>query len=173
MPIPGADFGDIRELRGFARAMIVAGRPQFTDPMARRLAEHLTRQATIGVVNGSATTDLVGFFSRFLNLHRRHVWKTGVDESEYEWPETGKNPVDHKFIRAVQALPLELREALLLATLTNLTHQQAAAAAGLSFGQFVELLDRARKRLSSLLGESEAGRPTVSWERAPHLRVVK
>lgn len=173
MALTWADFGAIRELRGFARAMVVAGRRQLTDPMARRLAEQLARQAAIGIVKDSAEGDRTAIFSRFLHLHRRHVWQNCADDSEYEWPEPGKSAVDHKFIRAVQRLPLELREVLLLATLTELTHRQAATAAGLPVEQFVELLDRARKRLSALLGETEGARAPATWERAAHLRVVK
>jgi hypothetical protein len=173
MALSGVDFGNMRELHGFARAMIVAGRRQLAEPIASRLAEHLVRQASIVTVHCDAASDRVAIFSRFLQLHRRHVWKTAADECDYEWPEHSKGGVDQSLIHAVQALPLELREVLLLATLTDFTHQQAAAAAGLSFAQFVEQLDRARKRLASLVGGIDGSRPPVAWERAPHLRVVK
>jgi RNA polymerase sigma-70 factor (ECF subfamily) len=74
----------------------------------------------------------------------------------------------------VRRLPLDLREALLIVVMANLTHREAAAALDISLATLVARLTKARERISALT-QTPAMAETA---RAPaqsiaHLRVVK
>ena len=112
-------------------------------------------------------------FARFITLHRRFVWKSWTEENDYGWPDPSLGRGDKKVKTAVQALPLEQREALLLATLARFTHKEAAEALGISLSQFIQRLDKARVNVAASLAEAEGGPRPDSWDRAPHLRIVK
>ena len=70
----------------------------------------------------------------------------------------------------MRALPLELRETLLLVGLARFTHAEAAQALDVPLPRLVERLERARGRLAQHMGV-ELGAP--GWGGAPHLRVIK
>jgi RNA polymerase sigma-70 factor (ECF subfamily) len=72
---------------------------------------------------------------------------------------------------AVRALPLELREVLLIVVLARFTHQEAASALDISLATLIARLTKARERVAALTRAplaAEAGLRAV-----PHLRVVK
>ncbi len=70
---------------------------------------------------------------------------------------------------AVRALPLELREALLIVVLAGFTHKEAASALDISLATLIVRLTKARERIAALIRPLAAAAPRT----APHLRVVK
>ena len=71
---------------------------------------------------------------------------------------------------AVRALPLELREPLLIVVLAGFTHREAASALDISLATLITRLTKARERVAALIRPHAAAAPRVA---APHLRVVK
>src|SRR4029077_11135154 len=71
---------------------------------------------------------------------------------------------------AVRALPLELREPLLIVVLAGFTHQEAASALDISLATLITRLTKARERVAALTRPHAAAAPRAA---APHLRVVK
>ncbi|HEX9169722.1 MAG TPA: sigma factor-like helix-turn-helix DNA-binding protein [Roseiarcus sp.] len=75
---------------------------------------------------------------------------------------------------AVRALPLELREALLIVVLASLTHREAASALDISLVTLVARLTKARERISALTRAANAAETVgAAAASAPHLRIVK
>ncbi len=75
-------------------------------------------------------------------------------------------------VSGVRALPLELREALLLVGLARFTHAEAAQALDIPLSRLIERLERARCRLAAHMGvDIESG--VAGWSGAAHLRVIK
>ena len=74
---------------------------------------------------------------------------------------------------AVRALPLDLREALLIVVLANLTHREAASALDISLATLVARLTKARERISALTRAQTAVETAGVAPSVPHLRVVK
>jgi RNA polymerase sigma-70 factor (ECF subfamily) len=70
---------------------------------------------------------------------------------------------------AVRALPLELREALLIVVLAGFTHREAASALDVSLATLIARLTKARERVTALTRPL----PAVAPRAAPYLRVVK
>jgi len=70
---------------------------------------------------------------------------------------------------AVTALPLELREPLLIVVLAGFTHHEAASALDISLSALITRLTKARERVVVLSRPLPAAAPRT----APHLRVVK
>ena len=70
---------------------------------------------------------------------------------------------------AVRALPLELREALLIVVLAGFTHREAASVLDVSLATLIARLTKARERVAALTRPLPAVAPRV----APYLRVVK
>jgi DNA-directed RNA polymerase specialized sigma24 family protein len=70
---------------------------------------------------------------------------------------------------AVRALPLELREPLLIVVLAGFTHQEAASALDISLATLIVRLTKARERVAALTHPL----PAAASRAAPHLRVVK
>ena len=70
---------------------------------------------------------------------------------------------------AVRALPLELREPLLIVVLAGFTHREAASALDISLATLIARLTKARERVATLT------RPhaPAATRAAAHLRVVK
>jgi RNA polymerase sigma-70 factor (ECF subfamily) len=99
-----------------------------------------------------------------------------VDDGESAWDENPDGA--HRDARrgeagmaaAVRALPLELREPLLIIVLAGLTHQEAAAALDISLGTLITRLTKARERVATLTRPPLQAQPVRA---APHLRVVK
>jgi DNA-directed RNA polymerase specialized sigma24 family protein len=73
---------------------------------------------------------------------------------------------------AVRALPLELREALLIVVLAGFTHQEAASALDISLATLIARLTKARERVAALT-RSALTAEAAPRRAAPHLRVVK
>ena len=71
---------------------------------------------------------------------------------------------------AVRALPLELREPLLIVILAGFTHREAASALDISLATLIARLTKARERVAVLTRPHAAAAPRAA---APHLRVVK
>jgi RNA polymerase sigma-70 factor (ECF subfamily) len=61
--------------------------------------------------------------------------------------------------RAVQALPVELREVVVLRELEGLSYKEIAAIAGIPLGTVMSRLARGRERLQQLLGEGQGEGP--------------
>jgi DNA-directed RNA polymerase specialized sigma24 family protein len=72
----------------------------------------------------------------------------------------------------MRALPLELREALLLVSLARFTHQDAAVALDIPLSRLIERLERARCRLACHMGV-DVDASAAGWAGATHLRVIK
>jgi RNA polymerase sigma-70 factor (ECF subfamily) len=70
---------------------------------------------------------------------------------------------------AVRALPLELREPLLIVVLAGFTHREAASALDISLATLITRLTKARERVAALTRPLPAAAPRAT----PHLRVVK
>ena len=123
-----------------------SGKPR-SKQLARALSTALTRRL------GDNTR--VRAFGQFVRLHRRHVRRQTHDDGELAWDEN----VDgvHRKTRAsevgvaaaVRALPLELREALLIVVLAGFTHQEAAIALDLSLATLIARLTKARERVAA------------------------
>jgi predicted DNA-binding protein (UPF0251 family) len=176
MSIAGAEFGDLENLRRFGRAIVQDERRPLGETVASQLVEQLIRKAMVGVIPGedpASARSRIAVFSRFIALHRRFVWKSWAEENDYGWPDPSLGRSDKKVKSAVQALPLDQREALLLVTLARFAHKEAAEALGVSLSQFIQRLDKARVNLAASLAESENGARPESWDRAPYLRIVK
>ena len=58
---------------------------------------------------------------------------------------------------AVRALPLDLREALLIVVIADLTHREAASALDISLATLVARLTKARERISALTRAPSCG----------------
>ena len=71
---------------------------------------------------------------------------------------------------AVRALPLELREALLIVVLAGFIHQEAASALDISLATLIARLTKARERVAALTRAPVAAEAPRA---VPHLRVVK
>jgi RNA polymerase sigma-70 factor (ECF subfamily) len=75
---------------------------------------------------------------------------------------------------AVRALPLELKEALLIVVLAGLTHREAASALDISLATLVARLTKARERISALTRVATVAETASAVAASvPHLRVVK
>ena len=118
-----------------------------------------------------ASRSRIATYARFIELHRRFVWKAWAEESDFGWPDPALGRSDRRVKSAVQALPLEQREALLLICLARFSHEEAAEALEISLCQFVVRLDKARRQLSASIDEDADG--AEGWDSASHLRVVK
>lgn len=176
MSIADADFADIDELRCFGMAVVADDRKPNSCIAARHLVELLIRKALIGVVSADCATvesRRLVVFTRFLQFHREHVRREELEESDAGWPNAGLDNDGHCVKRAVRALPLELREALLLVTLVQFSHEDAVEALGISMHQLIERLDRARRLLAQSLVETPGSAKFEPLVRAPYLRVVK
>jgi RNA polymerase sigma-70 factor (ECF subfamily) len=71
---------------------------------------------------------------------------------------------------AVRALPLELREPLLIIVLAGFTHQEAAVALDVSLATLITRLTKARERVAAL---TRPPLQALTVRAAPYLRVVK
>ena len=182
-------LADLSDLRRFGLALTRDDRFVLDHAAATALVERLFRQASFEAVDASVGCDARGYrhedgrvraFGQFVRLYRRHVRRLVLDEGEAGWDESGDS--DRRkataggigMATAIRALPLELREALLIVVLAGLTHREAASALDISLATLVARLTKARERLSALTHAPTAAEtagavaPSVS-----HLRVVK
>jgi Sigma-70, region 4 len=176
--------GDLSDLRHFGLALTRDDRLVLDQASAAALVDRLFRQASVEAVgagvrceaDGAARSDArVRAFGQFIRLHRRHVRRLALDDGEFGWDENGENaqgkarPGEIGMAAAVRALPLELREPLLIVVLAGFTHREAASALDISLATLITRLTKARERVAALTRPHAA----AGTRPAPHLRVVK
>jgi RNA polymerase sigma-70 factor, ECF subfamily len=172
------------DLRRFGLALTRDDRFIVDHAAASTLVERLFRQASLEAVDGESQFDprredaRPRAFAQFVRLHRRHVRRLALDEHDPGWDENaekarGKTSGEVGMGSAVRALPLELREALLIVVLPGFTHQEAAAALDISLATLIARLTKARDRIGALTRSPHAGAAAVATPSVPHLRVVK
>jgi len=161
---------DANGLRRFGLALVRDERLVLDDSAAARLVDKLIRQSCVApIADFARASGRAGAYARFVQLHRRHVRRMALDE-DAAWNEcAARGP---SVVSGMRALPLELREALLLVSLARFTHIEAAQALDIPLNRLVERLERARCRLAAHMGvDVDAG--AASWAGAAHLRVIK
>lgn len=161
---------DANGLRRFGLALVRDERFVIDDSAAARLVDKLIRQSCVApIAQGARSTGRAAAFSRFVQLYRRHIRRMTLDEDQ-AWSESAaRGP---SVVSGVRALPLELREALLLVGLARFTHAEAAQALDIPLSRLIERLERARCRLAAHMGvDIESG--VAGWSGAAHLRVIK
>ena len=184
MPPLSDRMADLSDLRRFGVALARDDRLVLDHAAAAALVDRLFRQASLEAVGAGVRDDADGqprddarvrAFGQFVRLHRRHVRRLALDDGEPAWDDHADGA--HRNARmgeagvaaAVRALPLELREPLLIVVLAGFTHQEAAAALDISLATLITRLTKARERVAALT------RPALQTPavRAAHLRVVK
>ncbi len=163
---------DASGLRRFGLALVRDERFVLDDSAAARLVDKLIRQSWVAPIAQGAGERVCGraaSYARFVQLYRRHVRRMSLDE-EGAWSEpASRGP---SVVSGVRALPLELREALLMVSLARFTHAEAAEALDLPLSRLIERLERARCRLAAHMGvDVDSG--SSGWAAAAHLRVIK
>jgi hypothetical protein len=147
------------------------------DASATRLVDKLVRQTCVAAI-GDERVSYVGrarVFARFIELHRRYVRRMALEDMDGNWVETpaAAGRGCPSAANGVRALPLELRETLLLVSLAGFSHREAAEALDIPLTRFYERLDRARERLALYLGADVRSEREAAWRGAPYLRVIK
>jgi len=182
-------LADLSDLRRFGLALTRDDRFVLDHAAATALVERLFRQASFEAVGASVGYDARGHgreegrvrsFGQFVRLYRRHVRRMAFDDGEGGWDESAEGARGRAaaggigMAAAVRALPLELREALLIVVLASLTHREAASALDISLATLVARLTKARERISALTRAPTAGETAGAVAASvPHLRVVK
>jgi Sigma-70, region 4 len=176
--------GDLSDLRQFGVALTRDDRLVLDHASAAALVDRLFRQAALETVSPEVRDDKdraarddarVRAFGQFVRLHRRHVRRLALDDGEFGWDENGESTHGKAsageigMAAAVRALPLELREPLLIVVLAGFTHREAASALDISLATLITRLTKARERVAALTRPLPAAAPRA----APHLRVVK
>jgi hypothetical protein len=178
-------LADLSDLRRFGVALARDDRFVGDQASAAALVDRLFRQASLEAVGAGLQDDgeqaprddaRVRAFGQFVRLHRRHVRRLTLDDGELAWDENAETL--HRNARtgeigmaaAVRALPLELREPLLIIVLAGFTHQEAASALDIPLATLIARLTKGRERVAALTRAPISAPPARS---APHLRVVK
>ena len=187
MPPLSDSLADLSDLRRFGLALTRDDRFVPDHAAAAALVERLFRQASFEAVDATGD-DARGYgredgrvraFGQFVRLYRRHVRRLAFDDGEAGWDESiesarGRAMADGiGMAAAVRALPLDLREALLIVVLASLTHREAASALDISLASLVARLTKARERISVLTRAQTAVETAGVAPSVPHLRVVK
>jgi hypothetical protein len=163
---------DANGLRRFGLALVRDERFVLDDSAAARLVDKLIRQSCVAPIPQGAGTRAQGraaAYARFVQLYRRHVRRMTLDE-DAAWNEAAaRGP---SVVSGVRALPLELREALLLVCLARFTHAEAAQALDVPLSRLIERLERARCRLAGHMGV-DVDASATTWSGAAHLKVIK
>jgi len=89
---------------------------------------------------------------------------TVYDDATHDRPDTGLDPEElvmqqqavESVQQAVQELPADFREVIVLRELEGLSYKEIAAVAGIPIGTVMSRLSRARERLLAILGPSAA-----------------
>jgi predicted DNA-binding protein (UPF0251 family) len=162
-------------MRRFGRALVRDDRFVCDDISAAALVDKLFRQASLTLIEeqaGGRSSARVRAFAQFVRLYRRHVRRLASDEADAGWSEgAGANA---SVTSGVRALPLELREALLLVVLAGFTHSEAAEALDISLAAVVDRIGRARARLGAHMGApAELAAVELVVASGSHLRIVK
>jgi hypothetical protein len=182
-------LADLSDLRRFGLALTRDDRFVLDHGTATALVERLFRQASFEAVDASVGHEARGHaredgrvraFGQFVRLYRRHVRRLAFDDGEAGWDESVENDRRRAatggigMAAAVRALPLELREALLIVVMAGLTHREAASALDISLATLVARLTKARERISALTHAPTAAETAGAVAPSvPHLRVVK
>jgi hypothetical protein len=182
-------FADLSDLRRFGLALTRDDRLVLDHAAATALVERLFRQASFEAVDAGVGSDAKGHaredgrvraFAQFVRLYRRHVRRLALDDGDVGWDESADGARGMALAggigmaAAVRALPLELREALLIVVLARLTHREAASALDISLSTLVARLTKARERISALTRAPTAAKTAgAAAPSVPHLRVVK
>lgn len=166
-------------MRRFGRALVRDDRFVCDDSSAAALVEKLFRQASLTLIDdaaGDARSARVRAFAQFIRLYRRHVRRLASDDADAFWSD-GSAPsgrANASVSAGVRALPLDLREALLLVVLAGFSHCEAAQALDIPLAAVVDRLGRARARLDAHMGAPDEPAPDErAWPSAAHLRIVK
>ncbi len=168
VPIALERADDANVLRRFGLALVRDERLVIDDQAAARLVDKLIRQCGVApVVEGPRCDGRVAIYARFIELYRRHVRRMALDE-ETAWNETAARSPG--VVCGVRALPLELRETLLLVGLARFSHAEAAQALDVPLPRLMERLERARCRLAQHMGVDLG---LHGWSAGSHLRVIK
>ena len=177
--------GDLNDLRQFGVALTRDDRLVPDHASAAALVDRLFRQAALETVSPDVRDEKdraarddarVRAFGQFVRLHRRHVRRLALDDGEFGWDENGESANGRArageigMAAAVRALPLELREPLLIVVLAGFIHREAASALDISLATLIARLTKARERIAVLTRPHAAAAPRAA---APHLRVVK
>ena len=165
MPPLSDRLADLSDLRRFGVALARDDRFASDHASAAALVDRLFRQASLEAVSAGVQDDAdqgprddarVRAFGQFVRLHRRHVRRLSLDDGEPAWDENWETV--HRNARtgeigmaaAVRALPLELREPLLIIVLAGFTHKEAASALDLSLATLIARLTKGRERVAAL-----------------------
>jgi hypothetical protein len=180
-------LADLSDLRQFGVALARDDRFVADHASAAALVDRLFRQASLEAVGAGVRYDAdrtaredarVRAFGQFVRLHRRHVRRLALDDGEPGWDENAESARRNAraseigMAAAVRALPLELREAVLIVVLAGFTHQEAASALDISLATLIGRLTKARERVAALTRSALAA-AAAPRRAAPHLRVVK
>lgn len=166
-PLDGSD--ETLVLRRFGMALVRDDRWVIDDVAAERLVDKLVRQTKVALIEDGRGREEA--FSRFIGLYRRHIRRLAAEDAESAWGETGfRGP--NEMMTAVRALPLELRESLLLVVLAGFSHGAAARALDIPLNSLIDRLKRARERLAQQL-DARTQAQDGDGGRASHLRLVK
>ena len=170
---------DAGALRRFGRALVRDDRFVCDDVSGTALVDKLFRQASLILIDdleGDRRSARVRAFAQFIRLFRRHVRRLAADDAEAGWAEGGApfNRSNASVTAGVRALPLELREALLLVVLAGFSHCEAAEALDIPLAAVIDRLRRARLRLGAHIGATDrSASDEPVWPSAAHLRIVK
>ncbi len=167
---------DTGSLRRFGLALARDDRFVLDDATASRLVDKLIRQshvAPIALGPSEKVRGRVKAFARFIQLYRRHIRRMALEEYEGNWTDGAFARGGATAVGGVRALPLELREALLLVVLAGFSHREAAQALDIPLARLVERLDRGRERLAENMAVNADRGRSQPWVGAPHLRVIK
>ena len=163
---------EARALGRFAMALAPDVRLGRDTVAANLLVDSLVNRAILAAQNGDGPSGLSRrsrLLALFIRLHRRHVRTQCLED---EGGEGGASRGGALVERAISAMPLEQREALLLVVLERLSHAEAAAVLEIPFAALIERLTRARAAVSRAAA-TPLHAPTQRRGGAPHLRLIK
>jgi len=164
---------DANGLRRFGLALVRDERYVLDDSAAGRLVDKLIRQSCVAPIAQGMAAHVTGpasAYARFIQLYRRHVRRMAMDEDAAWCEGAARGP---SVVTGMRALPLELREALLLVSLARFSHTEAAQTLDIPLSRLIERLERARCRLAVHMGIDIDASGSGVWLGASHLRVIK
>lgn len=168
MPGFADDIGKLTpHLRRFARALVRGNAAQAADDLVQEAVVLASRSDA--PKRGAALT--IWCFAALVRLNRIHTRIPTAQASDAPLPFLPKD------ILRLDALPLDLREALLLTVLAGLSYPQAASVLEIDVDLVMARLTQARDLLSkAAAGHGRDGRPAERGRQAgatTHLRLVK
>jgi DNA-directed RNA polymerase specialized sigma24 family protein len=164
-------------MRRFGLALARDDRFVCDEASAASLVDALFRQASLTAIDdagGDGRSARVRAFAQFIRLYRRHIRSLAAEDAECGWAEAPQ-PAERARVSVtsgVRALPLELRETLLLVVLAGLSHTEAAEALDIPLAAVIDRLGRARARLGAHM-RARGSPAQAPWTNAAHLRIVK